>query len=249
MLKPFHDTSQLQELQKSRCIYLLFGAEEYHKLCFKNKQEDGQYAGIIRKTPIYDVQLLQDYEMHRRNFKGHIVLGSEIFRGGDFKEEILRGIDLSNADLRMANFSNADLYKADLQNANLKRAIFSGANLRGTYLTGANLSCANFAGTDLSNTILSNLIVTGCLGNGIEIRNLVLDFNERQIITLYNQYHSLSARPPYPILAIGGTQYPLEKWHNLEEEEKDKMDSNTLSFWNTNKKIITYWAKGLIKFK
>jgi uncharacterized protein YjbI with pentapeptide repeats len=85
-------------------------------------------------------------------------------RRGRLHNSNLRGADLGHALLTgaylgFANMSRADLSGASLGSAYLDRANLSGANLSGAYLTGA-----HFGEAILSDTIISNVDLTGVIG-------------------------------------------------------------------------------------
>ena len=135
-------------------------------------------------------ELLEKYAAGERDFSGAGLLFAN-----------LNGANLSGANLTDTDLRGADLSCADLSNAN-----FTDADLRGANLVGANL-----VGADLT-----NCNIRWCLGNGKEIKNLLVKYH----ITWTDK-----------IMAIGCEQHTLEQWYNFNDQEIMKMDEDAITWW------------------
>jgi uncharacterized protein YjbI with pentapeptide repeats len=119
----------------------------------------------------------------------------------------LRGANLRGANLCSANLRDADLCNAGLCNANLRDANLRYAGLSGANLSGANLSGANLSGAD----------IRCCIGNGSEIKTLLI-----------TKYHITYTGE---VLAIGCQQHSKSEWLGFDDETIARMDDGALEWW------------------
>ncbi|UOF76712.1 pentapeptide repeats [Caudoviricetes sp.] len=93
------------------------------------------------------------------------------------------------------------------------------ANLSYADLISADLSYANLSYTDLKGAMLSN-----CIGNGNEIKTLIID---KWIITYTTDQ-----------MAIGCKQHSLKQWMAIDDAEIYKIGDGALEFWHKYKPIL-----------
>lgn len=139
---------------------------------------------------------LSQADLTESNLGGADLSGADLMLA-DLSEAALPGADLSVADLSAANFSAARLRAASLQQSNLSgadfsradlsQANFSGADLTGARLTGARLNGANFSRSRLVNADLGEafLVLTDLTDTVMEdvgLSGIVVDpFTERKL--------------------------------------------------------------------
>jgi hypothetical protein len=145
-------------------------------------------------------------------------------RGTNLSYINLCGADLSGANLSDTNLRNADLSGANLRRADLSGADLSEANLRGADLCGADLSDANLRRADLCGADLHATRLFNTTGNSVEIR------------TLQTEYYIINFCGDR--IQIGCLNYSKEEWFSFTEEEINKMEDNTLKFWNKYKEVV-----------
>ena len=111
----------------------------------------------------------------------------------------------------------------------LQGAYLPGADLSGAYLTDANLSRANLSGANLSNTILDNVDFTNTIGNDKEVINIEIAsccvVATKDIIQIFNENHTHS------------------EWAVFSDEDINKMQVISLSFWTEYKAMILETVK------
>ena len=134
----------------------------------------------------------------------------------DFRKMDFSDLDLSGLCFSYANFIDANLTDANFIGANLTDAILDRANL-----TDAKLACANLTRADLRHNLNNNNKLLGVTIRGFD--------------------YSIYFHPKSDLISIGYRTYPIKRWIELNDDEINKIKTNSLFGWQENE--LDFWKK------
>jgi hypothetical protein len=171
---------------------------------------------ILHKHKLY---LSGDEGGQCANFNGSHMSGVNL-RGVNLEGAGFRGTNLWNSSLRDANLHGADLRGTSLRGTNMRFTDLGDARLNNADLSNADLLGANLLFADLSGAILINVI-----GNGLQIKTLILE-----------TYHIAYTRK---VIQIGCENHKIRDWFNFDDAAILRMDGEkALNFWRKWKGTI-----------
>jgi len=189
---------------------------EYGNHTFENELK----AAKEQNRPIY----WTDVYVHKINLSkqdwSNAIFNRSFFREAVFTDSVLCASMFRSCDLYAAEFGRANLSQADFQNARCHSANFQRANITAAEMSFGDFSCADFAGADLSGSNLKranffgavltmakldNVSLCGCIGNGKEIRSIIVGLSP--IVFTRTD------------MAIGCIQWPLDKWRQATQKD------------------------------
>ncbi len=183
------------------------------------------------------------------------------FRKMDFSNLDLSGLcfsyanfieaNLTDANFIGANLTDAILDRANLTDANLTRAILTRAKLSDAVLCGAvlrdaNLTDANFIGANLTDAILDRANLTdaklACANlTRADLRHNLNNNNKLLGVTIRGFDYSIYFHPKSDLISIGYRTYPIKRWIELNDDEINKIKTNSLFGWQENE--LDFWKK------
>ena len=148
-------------------------------------------------------------------------------------DEISKYKNLSDAILNSGkSFQCADLQYADLQYADLLCANLRGANLLSVNLQFANLQYANLQFADL--------LCADLRGAKSKLNDIEYEITKTPII-IFNLRWSIYIDDK--IMEIGCQKHFITDWFKFKTKEIAEIESNALSFWKENRKILLMLCK------